>query len=46
MFIGSPVSTYVKTVDFFKAKKNAWSSDLKQCDLVVGPAEGDPLFNN
>ncbi len=30
---------------FFKAGKNAWTSDLQLRNFVVGPAEGVSLFN-
>ncbi len=31
---------------FCEAENNAWTSDLKWCNYVVCPAEGDLLFKN
>ncbi len=31
---------------FIKAGKDAWTSDLKCCNCVVCPAEGNLFFNN
>ncbi len=31
---------------FFKFRKNAWTSDLKWCSYEVCPAEGSSFFNN
>ncbi len=42
--IRSELCTDIKSV--FKARINAWTSDLKWCNYAACPAEGSPLLNN
>ncbi len=42
--ICSPICANIKTVS--EAKKNAWTSDLKWCNDILCPAEGNLLSNN
>ncbi len=42
--IGSLISADIKTFKFFKAEKNARTSDLKLCNHIVCPTEAVRYF--